>query len=73
MRSIFLILSLLGILVALAVVSMSAKKQLTSLPVMVPGTAAQNSAAPPHQAIQQQYKQALDAALQPARPDMDDK
>ena len=70
MRSIFLIV---GLLVTLAIVGVVAKKQLTSLPSASLATQSQSLTNPSPQAIQQQYKQALDAALQPAKREPDEK
>ena len=83
MRSIFGILSLL---VTLAIVGVLVKKQLSAtrqtMPALVvPATATgDGSAAQPSgtvrqqsQQIQQQYKQAIDNAMQQARPEPDDK
>ena len=70
MRSIFL---MVGLLVTLAIVGVVAKKQLTSLPKIEPTAPGQTFSDPSPQAIQQQYKQALDAALQPAKREPDEK
>ena len=85
MRSIFGILSLL---LVLGTVGLLVKKQLASsqqvlpaltLPAPVPAGAESTTTPPvespqaPSQKIQQQYKQALDAAMQQARPVSDDK
>lgn len=83
MRSIFGILSLL---VTLAIVGILVKKQLaaTSQPMpalVVPATGAAGEAAvqpgatvkQQSQQIQQQYKQAIDNAMQQTRPEPDDK
>ncbi|TAG37080.1 MAG: hypothetical protein EAZ34_00440 [Polaromonas sp.] len=80
MRAIFGVLS---VLLVLAVVALLVKKQLSpsqhARPASVSvGTESAPSPAgppqvPPPQHIQQQYKQALDAAMQQARPVPDDK
>ena len=83
MRSIFGILSLL---VTLAIVGILIKKQLaaTSQPMpalVVPATSATSDAAvqsggtvkQQSQQIQQQYKQAIDNAMQQTRPEPDEK
>ena len=70
MRSIFLIL---GLLVTLAIVGVVAKKQLSALPSPSLPPQGQPLTHPSPEAIQQQYKQALDAAMQPARREMDEK
>ena len=77
------ILGVLSLLLVLAVVGLLVKKQLAStqqaLPVSVPAGAESTLVPPigspqvPSQQIQQQYKQALDAAMQQARPVPDDK
>ena len=77
MRSIF---SILGLLVTLAVIALVAKKQLTALPTadltplapsqQIPG---QLSSSPSIQSTQQKYKEALDAAMQPARREAEEK
>jgi hypothetical protein len=77
---------LVGLLVALAIVAVLAKKQLNSvsaIQVPQPAGAATGTAIPPvdpnatvkeqSQQIQQQYKQAVEGALQQARPMPDDK
>ena len=83
MRTIF---GVIGLLMVLAIVGLIAKSQLTStrqaIPVLaVPGAAASEGAnttpaanvKEQSQQIQQQYKQALDNAMQQARPVPDDK
>lgn len=70
MRGIF---SIVGLLVTLAIIGLLVKKQL-STPVAVPATAgmpAVSADAPPQvqsQQAQQQVKQAVEGALQQARP-----
>nr|WP_315233015.1 hypothetical protein [uncultured Albidiferax sp.] len=66
MRAIF---SVLGLLAVVLVVSLLAKKQLAPAPLAVPGAAVPVPAA----SVPQQYKQALDAALQQPRAIPDDK
>ena len=78
MRSIFLILS---VLLTLAIVGVLVKKQLASTAASVsstpglPASSSSSSSSPssPPKDIQQQYKQALDAAMQPAKRDADEK
>ena len=70
MRSIFLIL---GLLLTLAVIGVVAKKQLTSLPKTAPSILGQSLPDSSPQALPQQYKQALDAAMQPAKRELDEK
>ena len=70
MRSIFMVLSLL---LTLAIVGVLVKKQLASVP---PPTSAPVGMASPSQSpqeVQQQFKQALDSAMQPAKRDADEK
>jgi hypothetical protein len=75
MRGIF---SIVGLLVVLAIVGLLVKKQLGS-PVAVPsapGMPAVSADAPPQvqsQQIQQQVKQAVEGAMQQARPMPDEK
>ena len=67
-------LGLVGLLVALVVVGLLARKQLggVAAPVLpAAGAAAGEARAPNPQQIQQQFKQSLDAAMQ-ARPVPDD-
>ncbi|MDM0071993.1 hypothetical protein [Variovorax sp. J31P207] len=67
-------LGLVGLLVALVVVGLLARKQLggVAAPVLpAGGAAAGEGRAPNPQQIQQQFKQSLDAAMQ-ARPVPDD-
>ncbi|SDN94748.1 hypothetical protein SAMN05216303_10192 [Rhodoferax sp. OV413] len=66
MRAIF---SVLGLLAVVLVVSLLAKKQLAPPAVLVPSASAPMPAA----SVPQQYKQALDAALQQPRAMPDDK
>ena len=73
MRAIFGVLSLL---LVLAVVGLLVKKQLASPQQAIPASAPAKPAGTVQeqsQQIQQQYKQAIDAALQQARPVPDDK
>jgi hypothetical protein len=78
MKAVF---GLIGLLVTLVIVGLVAKKQLTAtqqaVPALqVPGLPAPNpnaSVKDQSQQIQQQYKQAIDAAVQQARPMPDDK
>ncbi|MES2424113.1 MAG: hypothetical protein V4562_06780 [Pseudomonadota bacterium] len=74
MRMVF---GVLGLLVVLAIVGVLAKKQLTSLPAPAPATDATRptgvTAPVQSKQFQQQYKQAVEAAIQPARPMPDDK
>ena len=81
MRAIF---GVLGLLVVLAMVGLLVKKQLAStqqaVPVLqVPGAVnkapanADDTVHQQSQQIQQQYKQALESAMQQARPMPDDK
>ena len=70
MRSIFVIL---GLLLTLAVIGVVAKKQLTSLPKVAPAIPGVSLPDPSPQALQQQYKQALDAALQPTKRELNEK
>ena len=74
MRSIFTVVSLL---LALAIVGVLAKKQLTSLLTVVPSaestTASQERTPQSPKEVQQQFKQALDAAVQPARREAEEK
>lgn len=66
MRALFGVVSLL---LALAIVGVLVKKQLSSAPLMpAPG-----AGSPPQQQIQQQYRQQLEGAMQQARPMPDDK
>lgn len=60
------ILGVLGLLVALGVVAVVAKKQLTAQQQTIPASAV--SVPQQSQHIQQQYKQAIDSALQQSRP-----
>ena len=75
-----------GLLLALAIVGVLVKKQLgalqqpvPALSVPAPGAGAGSPAAPPAtvreqtQQVQQQYKQAVEGAMQQARPMPDDK
>ncbi|MDR7377050.1 hypothetical protein J2X19_001708 [Rhodoferax ferrireducens] len=66
MRAIF---SVLGLLAVVLVVSLLAKKQLAPPAISVPSA----SAPVPAASVPQQYKQALDAALQQPRAMPDDK
>ena len=77
MRAIFGVLSLL---LVLAVVGLLVKKQLVSTQQALPALTLPSAPSKPagtvqeqSQEIQQQYKQALDAAVQQARPVPDDK
>ncbi len=75
MRGIF---SLVGLLVVLAIVGLLVKKQLGSQVAVpsAPGTPAVSADAPPQvqsQQAQQQVKQAVEGALQQARPMPDEK
>ena len=60
---------LVGLLIALVVVGLLARKQLggVAAPVLPAGSAAAGAARAQSQQIQQQFKQSLDAAMQ-ARP-----
>lgn len=73
---------IVGLVIALAIVGMLAKKQLTStravvpalqIPGVAPASAPTGTVREQSQQIQQQYKQALDAAMQQARPMPDEK
>ena len=79
-------LGLVSLVLALGLVGVLVRKQLASTPVPVPvlhapaavdGTtpapSPEGSAARPSQQIQQQYRQALEGALQPVRPMPDEK
>ena len=70
MRSIFMVLSLL---LTLAIVGVLVKKQLASghTPNSTPVGLALPAQSP--QEVQQQFKQALDEAMQPAKRDADEK
>ena len=81
MRAIF---GVLGLLVVLAMVGLLVKKQLASTQQAVPGLQvpdavnkasdkADSTVRQQSQQIQQQYKQALEGAMQQARPMPDDK
>jgi Cu/Ag efflux pump CusA len=72
MRSIFTILSLL---LTLGIVGIVAKKQLASVPSTSLVQPASSSTLPTQspQEVQQQFKQALDAALEPAKREADEK
>lgn len=70
MRSIFMVLSLL---LTLAIVGVLVKKQLASVPTPTPATSGLASPSQSPQEVQQQFKQALDAAMQPAKRDGDEK
>jgi hypothetical protein len=64
-----IVFSVLGLLVVLALTGLLARKQLANQPqVVLPGVAANSAAVPQSQAVQQQYKQALENAMQQARP-----
>ncbi len=63
--------SLISLLIVLAVLGVLAKKQLTASRQNLPAPAA--SPGEQAQLLQQQYKQALDAAMQAPRPEPDDK
>ena len=77
------LLGLAGLLVALAVAGVLVKKQLAATQQAVPALAppaAQGAASPgaalvreQSQQIQQQYRQAIEGAMQPARPALDEK
>jgi hypothetical protein len=80
MRGLF---SLLGLLVTLALVGMLVRKQMTAMqaplllpqvPASAPGVDTQptGNVAQQSQQIQQQYKQAIEGAMQQARPMPDD-
>ena len=68
-------LGLIGLVVVLAIVGTLVKQQLASQKVVVPALQVPGAPAPTgnvreqSQQIQQQYKQALDAALQQPRPE----
>ena len=79
MRGVF---GVVGLVVALAIVGVLAKKQLASTQAVVPSLQVPGAAPVPaptgsvreqSQQVQQQYKQALEAAMQQARPLPDDK
>ena len=79
MRGVF---GMVGLVVALAIVGVLAKKQLVSTQAVVPSLqvpgaalvlALTGSVREQSQQVQQQYKQALEAAMQQARPLPDDK
>ena len=79
MRGVF---GMVGLVVALAIVGVLAKKQLASTQAVVPSLQVPGAAPVPaptgsvreqSQQVQQQYKQALEAAMQQARPMPDDK
>ena len=79
MRGVF---GMVGVLVALAIVGVLAKKQLASTQAVVPSLQVPGAAPVPaptgsvreqSQQVQQQYKQALESALQQPRPLPDDK
>ena len=79
MRVVF---GMVGLVVALAIVGVLAKKQLAStravvpslqIPGVAPASAPTGTVREQSQQIQQQYKQALDAAMQQARPMPDEK
>ena len=79
MRGVF---GMVGLVVALAIVGVLAKKQLVSTQAVVPSLQVPGAAPVPaptgtvreqSQQVQQQYKQALEAAMQQARPLPDDK
>ena len=67
---------LISLLLALAVVGLLVKKQMASTTVAVPGvppTAAGTPVAVQSQQVQQQVKQAMEAAVQQPRPMPDEK
>lgn len=78
---------LVGLLLALAIVGVVVKKQLASnqqiVPTLTPASAANGAASDPagppatvreqSQQVQQQYKQAVEGAMQQARPMQDEK
>ena len=79
MRVVF---GMVGLVVALAIVGVLVKKQLAStravapslqIPGVAPASAPTGTVREQSQQIQQQYKQALDAAMQQARPMPDEK
>ena len=79
MRGVF---GMVGLVVALAIVGVLAKKQLVSTQAVVPSLQVPGAAPVPaptgsvreqSQQVQQQYKQALESALQQPRPLPDDK
>ena len=79
MRGVF---GMVGLVVALAIVGVLAKKQLVSTQAVVPSLQVPGAAPVPaptgsvreqSQQVQQQYKQALESALQQPRPMPDDK
>ena len=79
MRGVF---GMVGLVVALAIVGVLAKKQLASTQAVVPSLQVPGAAPVPaptgtvreqSQQVQQQYKQALEAAMQQARPLPDEK
>ena len=79
MRGVF---GMVGLVVALAIVGVLAKKQLASTRSVVPSLQVPGAASVPaptgtvreqSQQVQQQYKQALEAAMQQARPLPDEK
>ena len=76
------VLGMVGLVVALAIVGVLAKKQLVSTQAVVPSLQVPGAASVPaptgtvreqSQQVQQQYKQALEAAMQQARPMPDEK
>ena len=76
------VLGMVGLVVALAIVGVLAKKQLASTQAVVPSLQVPGAAPVPaptgsvreqSQQVQQQYKQALESALQQPRPLPDDK
>ena len=66
MRSIF---GFVGLLLVVAIIGLVAKKQFSSVAVVSPGATVQQQS----EQIQQQVKQSVDAAMQQARPVVDDK
>ena len=72
MRMVF---GVLGLLVVLATVGVLAKKQFSGLPASASDAARPAGVTAPVQSkqFQQQYKQSVEAAMQPARPMHDDK
>jgi uncharacterized membrane protein len=64
-----IVFSVLSILIVLALAGVLARKQLVIQPqVVLPGAAHGSAAAPQSRQVQQQYKQALENAMQQARP-----
>jgi 1-aminocyclopropane-1-carboxylate deaminase/D-cysteine desulfhydrase-like pyridoxal-dependent ACC family enzyme len=67
-----IIFGTLGMLIVLAVVGLLAKKQLSAQAVLVAPATAGTAAGVPAAAAQQQYKQAIENAMQQPRPEPDE-